>query len=96
MKHEQFIKAYLKTAQDFDNEGTYQCVDLAKLYAKEVYGVKLGVFGGTALAGWKNTSLTFDPKIWDRIEYKFPYAPEQGDIVFFAEPLVTGHVGIAH
>ena len=45
-----------------------QCVALAKLLSKEVHGIQLGTFGGSAKTGWENKSNTFDPNEWIKIE----------------------------
>ena len=97
LSHNQFIDKYLRTGQDTDGWFGIQCVDLAKLYSQEVHGIKLGSFGGTARSGWLNKSKTFDLKKWDRIVYR-PWItpPKQGDIIFYDEPWLTGHVAIVH
>lgn len=93
LSHNQFLDKYLRTAQDEDGWFWYQCVDLAKLYSKEVYWITLWSFGGTARSGWFNKKKTFDPKLWERIEYKVGMMPKRGDIIFYDE-WVSGHVAI--
>ncbi len=83
LSHNQFLDKYLRTSQDEDGWFWYQCVDLAKLYSKEVLDVPLGSFGGSAFTGWLNTKKTFDPKKWEKIEWKPWLVPKRGDIIFY-------------
>ena len=96
LSHSQFLDKYLRTSQDYDGVMGVQCVDSVKLYVKEVYGISLGSFGGTARSGWFNTKKTFDPKIWEKIEWKPWLVPKQGDVIFYDKPWLTGHVAIVH
>lgn len=94
LSHSQFLDKYLRTSQDYDGVMGVQCVDAVKLYVKEVYWISLGSFGGTARSGWFNTKKTFDPKIWEKIEWKPWLVPKQGDIIFYDKPWLTWHVAI--
>lgn len=93
MKHDEFLEKYLRTKQDFDWVAGSQCVDLAKLYSKEVLWITLWSFGGTARSGWFNKSKTFDLKKWRRVTNWPADVPPRGAIIFYDEWL-TGHVGI--
>lgn len=93
LSHSQFLDKYLRTAQDIDNVYWAQCVDLARLYSKEVLDIPLGSFGGTARSGWFNTKKTFDPKKWEKIEWRPWIVPKQGDIIFY-DTGVSGHVAV--
>ena len=95
LSHSQFLDRYLRTSQDEDGGFWYQCVDLAKLYAKEVLDTPLGSFGGSARTGWFNTKKTFDHKKWEKIEWRPWIVPKQGDIIFY-DTGVSGHVAVVH
>ena len=47
MNFNEFVKKYLGKAVNYDGVCGVQCVDLAKLYADKVLGVKFGAFGDT-------------------------------------------------
>lgn len=94
LSHNAFLDKYLRTAIDEDGWYWYQCVDLAKLYAKEVHWITLGSFGWTARTGWLNKSKTFDLKKWNRIPYTIGFVPQRGDIIFYDKPWLTWHVAI--
>lgn len=42
MTFDQFIKKHLGKAMDYDGVSGVQCVDLAKYYLDEVFGIKAG------------------------------------------------------
>ncbi len=96
LSHNQFLDKYLRTSPDYDGIFGYQCVDLARLYSKEVLDIPIGSFGWTARKGWENKSKTFDLKKWDRIPYTVWFVPQRGDIIFYDKPWLTGHVAIVH
>lgn len=98
LSHSQFLDRYLRTSQDYDWLYGVQCVDNIKLYVKEVYWITLGSFGGSAFTGWLNTKKTFDPKIWEKIEWKPWMVPKQGDIIFYdkTKENLNWHVAICH
>ena len=75
----------------------WQCVAGAKIYAKEVLGVTLWSFWGTAHSGRLNTKNTFDPKIWNKTLYNGRNKPPLWALVFFKPDTSNGwagHVGI--
>lgn len=71
-----------------------QCVAWAKKAASELYGVQLGSFSGSALAGW-NSGSPFDGK-WKRVKNSASAVPKSGSVVFFDKIPVNpyGHVAI--
>jgi hypothetical protein len=74
-----------------------QCVGGAKLFVKEVYGITLWSFGGTAYTGRLNENNTFDPKIWNTINYReFDQQPSVWSLVWFAptKENPAGHIGM--
>lgn len=60
-----------------------QCVALAKLFSKEVLGIQLWTFGGSALSGWNNKSNTFDPNKWTKIVNTPEWVPQEWDLIFW-------------
>lgn len=98
LSHNQFLDKYLRTSQDEDGVFGYQCTDLAKLYSKEVLDIPLGSFGGSAFTWWLNTKKTFDPKKWDKIEWKPWIVPKRGDIIFYdkTKANLNWHVAVVH
>lgn len=94
ISNEQFLEEVQRTAKDWDGGEGIQCVDAIKWHCQRVYGIKLGVFGGSARAGWFNKKKTFDPKIWQRIPNAPDNFPVRGDYIFYDEPVETGHVAI--
>ena len=55
MTFDQFIKKHLGKAMDYDGVSGVQCVDLAKYYLDEVFGIKAGAWGD-ARAYYENYS----------------------------------------
>lgn len=67
-KLEEFKKQWL--GKWYDEGFGYQCVAWVKKAVEEIYGIKLGSFGGTAVSGWENIKNTFDPSVRKKTEYK--------------------------
>ena len=81
---------------DFDKMYWYQCVDLVKQYAKEIYWVRLSTFGWSAYTWFENKSLTFDSK-WKKVEHFKWNIPIAWDLIFW-KPIKWNpywHVAIA-
>lgn len=75
----------------------YQCVALVKDAINKVYKIKLWVFWGTAMTGWKNIKNTFPKEKWDRItnDINSPdQVPVPWDVIFFSTPRVENHTAI--
>lgn len=88
----QFIKKYRNTSPDFDGVYPGQCVDLYRLYCKEV----LQVPQSPPVVGAKDIWGTYLPAYFDRIPNRLWAVPKKGDVVIFrafsGNPY--GHVGI--
>ena len=69
-KYLDFKKKYLWKKCDSDWAYWYQCVDLSKIYAKEVYWENLGSFWWSAYNGYLNEHKTFNITKWKKVEYK--------------------------
>ena len=89
------INKWRGKAVDFDKVYWYQCVDWAKQFVLEQYGITLGSFSGSALNGW-NTGSPFNSN-WIRVSYKNGLVPEIWDVVFLNKTKSNpyGHVCIA-
>lgn len=75
----------------------YQCTDLAKQYAKEIYWVTLWNFWWSAYKWFLNWSKTFDTTKWKKVEYTPWMIPIAWDIIFW-KPTASNsywHVAIA-
>lgn len=95
MNHQEYKNKYLGKFQKEPGMKTSECVWNSKLYAKEVHGITLGGFGGSALSGWENKSNTFEPKKWRRVLNTPDAIATQGDIVFWGTALGKyGHVAV--
>lgn len=90
-----FVARWRGKRVDEDGAYAYQCIDIARQFVKEQYGVKLSHFSGSALNGWK-TGSPFN-KRWKRIVYAPGLVPDTGDVVFLDKTRVNpyGHVCIA-
>ena len=82
-KYLDFKKKYLWKKCDFDWAYWSQCVDLSKVYAKEVYGEILWNFWWSAYNGFLNKNLTFDPNKWKLVNYIPWNIPIAWDIIFW-------------
>ncbi len=95
MKHQEYLNKYLGTFQREPWINSAECVWNAKLYSREVLGMKLGSFWGSARNWWENTFNTFPSKYWKRIKNTTKNVPTQGSIVFF-DLGIYWHVGIVN
>lgn len=93
-----YIKSRVWTPIDTDWVYWHQCVDQAKDFAKEVLGVSLWSFWGSAKTGWANKNNTFDPNVWERITNNptdINQVPLAWDIIFFSWPdTLNWHVAV--
>lgn len=98
MTYAEFIKKYNGKGTDFDGRYGVQCVDLAKVYLKEVFGIIAG-YWGDAHAYYDNyKSLPLLVKNFYRIAYTSGFVPQKGDIVVWSSKLSSsgcGHIAIA-
>jgi hypothetical protein len=95
LTHKEYKNKYLGQFKKENGIPTSECVWNSKLYSKEVLGVVLGSFWGSAIAGWENKRNTFDPKIWDKIINTPTAVPQEGDIMFWGRSYwKNGHVAV--
>lgn len=98
MTFNEFVKKYLGKATDIDNVSGVQCVDLAKMYIKDVIGAKpLAI--GNAHAYYDDFNNTYLKKYFKRIPYKNGNKPQRGDLVvwgkYYNGRSQYGHIAIA-
>lgn len=96
-KHNQFKMDWLGEWYAETSSLWRQCVAWAKIYSKEVYGITLWSFWGTAYTGRLNKSNTFDMNLFKKVDYDGKNKPPVWSIVFFkpdASNSNAWHVGI--
>ena len=80
MTYNLFVKKYLGKATDEDGASGVQCVDLAKLYIKEVIGATPKAIGN-AYCYYEDFATTYLKKYFKRIKYTKGKKPQKGDLV---------------
>lgn len=93
MSHQTFVNQWKWKFYREPWMSAWECVALWKLYAKEVQGITLPSFWGSALSGWRGT--TYNEKYWKRVKNTPKIFPKQGDHVFF-DIGIYGHVAICN
>lgn len=89
MTYKQFKEKWLGKGIDFDGSFGFQCVDVYRMYCKEV----LNIPQSPPVKGAKDIWHTYLTKYFDRIENTPTGVPEQGDIIIW-DIGTYGHVGI--
>ncbi|MGN0624592.1 MAG: CHAP domain-containing protein [Oscillospiraceae bacterium] len=98
MKYDEFIKAHIGKAMDYDGCAGAQCVDLAKYYLDEVFGIKPGNWGDAHDyydGFYAHNELVQN---FDRIPNTPKFVPKKGDICVWKSSLSSGgwgHIAIA-
>lgn len=101
-----WVQAYNGKKIDWDDVSPYQCVDLAKCYLQEVWGVKTKGRGTSVWGDAKDYYLDFEDKSWGgykklhaagfvRIKNTREFIPMKGDIVVWNNGKY-GHIGVAN
>jgi len=89
MSYEEFKNKWLGKPIDYDGKYLAQCVDVYRMYVKEV----LGCPQSPPVVGAKDIWNTYLPEFFNRIENSTDNKPEQGDIVIWGmNPY--GHIAI--
>jgi len=101
MTHNEFIDRYLGKPVDFDGLYGAQCVDLARMYIKEVLGVSLQPEGVTGAAEFftKHESRPRQKAAFDCIPYTGSVQPPQGALLVFGPDKENGnygHIAVCH
>lgn len=100
MTYQQFIQKYVGTKQDFDQNNDVQCVDYARLYVEEVWGITSSRFndiGGAvdAYTDYPTSLVNGRSDLVELIKNTPDNAPIQGDIVVFNTNMGGGYGHIA-
>lgn len=95
MTYAEFIKKNTGKATDYDGSAGVQCVDLAKAYLKEVFGVPMFSVGSA-----KNYYEKFDDYSalktkFKRIKNTIDFVPQKGDIAVWNATKGGGHGHVA-
>lgn len=93
MTYGEFVNKYNGKPVEYDNIYLYQCVDLAKAYLDEVYGIKPGAWGD-AYAYWTATNPAILAR-FDKVANGPTNVPKQGDILVYSAAL-PGSGGAGH
>lgn len=97
MTLDEFVKSYNGQAIDYDNSYDVQCVDLIKLYADKVLGLKFGAFGNAHAYydNFDNIKTLKDNFI--KIANTPQFIPQKGDIAVWNTNIGNGcgHIAIA-
>ena len=97
MKFNDFINTYYGRAIDYDGGYGVQCVDLIKLYADKVFGLKFGVFGNAHayFDNYENNKILRDN--FEKIANTATFVPQKGDIIVWNinRSKGKGHIAIA-
>lgn len=93
MTYAEFVNRY--NGQSIDYDGVYgaQCVDLAKFYLRDVYGISPGAWGD-AHAYWNSTNPAILAK-FDKVANGATNVPKQGDILVYSQN-TPGSGGAGH
>lgn len=91
--YDQFISAHKGKAVDIDGVAGAQCVDLAKCYLKEVFGIEAGAWGD-AHCWYDNYNNILALKAnFARIPNTPDFVPKKGDIAVWSSSLSAGGWG---
>lgn len=95
--YNEFIKTHVGKALDYDGVTGVQCVDLAKYYLDEVFGIKPGAWGDAHAYYDNYNNLPELKKNFTRIANTPDFVPKKGDIMVWATSLSSsgcGHIAI--
>lgn len=93
MNYTEFIKAHNGKAMDYDGVAGAQCVDLAKFYLDEVFGIKPGAWGDAHAYYDNYNNLPELKKNFTRIANTPDFVPQKGDIMVWGSDLSSGGWG---
>lgn len=96
--YDAFIKGHLGKAVDYDHVAGAQCVDLAKCYLKELYGLESGAWGDAHCWYENYNNIPTLKNNFTRIANTPSFVPKKGDIVVWSghlSPSGHGHIAIA-
>ena len=101
MTHQEFIDKYLGKPVDFDGQYGAQCVDLARMYIREVLNISSQPEGVNGAADFftKHDSRPKQKAMFDRVAYTGNIQPPQGALLIFGPNQDNGnhgHIAICH
>lgn len=91
--YDEFIKTHVGKAMDYDGVAGAQCVDLAKYYLDEVFGIKPGAWGNAHAYFDNFDNLPALKKNFKRIRNTPDLVPKKGDIGVWDSGLSSGGWG---
>ena len=91
--YDQFIKDHNGKAVDYDGAAGVQCVDLAKCYLKEVFGISPGAWGDAHCYYDNFGSIHALRENFTRIANTPDFVPKKGDIAVWKSSLSSGGWG---
>lgn len=89
MTYSEFVKKWIGKGIDYDGKFGYQCVDVYRMYVKEV----LGVPQSPPVVGAKDIWDNYLKEYFDRIENTIEAVPQQGDVIIWSVGSY-GHIAI--
>lgn len=93
MIYNDFIKKHVGKAMDYDGVAGAQCVDLAKYYLDEVFGIKPGAWGDAHDYYDSFNSVAALKNNFTRIANTPDFVPQKGDIAVWKSSLSSGGWG---
>lgn len=93
INYDQFINNHSGKAVDYDHAAGVQCVDLAKCYLNEVFGISPAAWGDAHCYYDNFDNLPLLKANFMRIEYKSGFVPQKGDIAVWKVSLNSGGCG---
>ena len=96
LTYDAFVNKYIGRAVDYDGSNGAQCVDLAKAYFKEVYGIPQFSIGGSAKYYYERfeTFLPLKGK-FKRVKNTSDFIPLKGDVAVWNSSKGNGHGHVA-
>lgn len=93
MTYAEFIKKHKGKGVDYDGTAGVQCVDLAKCYMAEVFGMKPGAWGDAHCYYDNFNSISALKSNFTRIANTASFVPKKGDIMVWSSKLSSGGWG---
>ena len=94
MNFTDFINTYSGKRVEYDNVSYYQCVDLVKMYANKVLGLRFGAFGNAKDYYYNYNNIALLKDNFKKIPNTATFIPQRGDIVVWKNGSY-GHIAVA-
>lgn len=95
MTFDEFVKKYTGKATDYDGSAGVQCVDLAKAYLKELFGIPMFSVGSAKNYYEKFNNYSDLKSKFKRIKNTIDFVPAKGDIAVWNATKGGGHGHVA-